>query len=192
MIFQSSLVNKVVIPAILAVTISIAGIFAFMPIDMASTVHTTLQSSTAATTAHDLVQTLISSTSQTNIIQNSQFNNVNSTFDTDLKTNATATCTSGDFLVYWTFTNDTALNTGVTTALGIADGGDSDPADIVITLTPINQTSISGIIGGNATETITFYGNSTGPTIGTNTFEDTGDLLLVVQCQSTATTRLVP
>jgi len=39
--------NKVVIPAILAVTISIAGIFAFIPIDKATTVHTTLLSDTA-------------------------------------------------------------------------------------------------------------------------------------------------
>ena len=46
---KNQLLNKVVIPVILAVTISIAGIFAFMPIDMASTVHTTLQSSSAAT-----------------------------------------------------------------------------------------------------------------------------------------------
>ena len=44
--------NKIVIPIILAVTISIAGIFAFMPIDKASTVHTTL-----ATTASVLAQT---------------------------------------------------------------------------------------------------------------------------------------
>jgi len=36
--------NKVVIPAILAVTISIAGIFAFMPIEKAITVHTTIVS----------------------------------------------------------------------------------------------------------------------------------------------------
>ena len=41
--------KKIVIPVILTVTILIAGIFAFMPIDEAATVHTTLQSSTAAT-----------------------------------------------------------------------------------------------------------------------------------------------
>lgn len=42
--------NKIVIPVILSVTILIAGIFAFQPIEEASTVHTTLQSSSAATT----------------------------------------------------------------------------------------------------------------------------------------------
>ena len=34
--------NKIVIPAILAVTIVVAGIFAFMPVEKASTVHTTI------------------------------------------------------------------------------------------------------------------------------------------------------
>ena len=36
--------NKIVIPAILAVTILLAGIFAFMPVEDASTVHTTIAS----------------------------------------------------------------------------------------------------------------------------------------------------
>ena len=36
--------NKIVIPVILAVTISIAGIFAFMPVEKAVTVHTTIVS----------------------------------------------------------------------------------------------------------------------------------------------------
>ena len=40
--------NKIVIPVILVVTISIAGIFAFMPIDKAATVHTTITSDLAA------------------------------------------------------------------------------------------------------------------------------------------------
>ena len=42
--------NKIVIPAILVVTVLVAGIFAFMPIDKATTVHTTLQSASDATT----------------------------------------------------------------------------------------------------------------------------------------------
>ena len=48
--------NKLLIPSILAVTIIVAGIFAFMPIDEATTVHTTLQSSTAATTQTTTLQ----------------------------------------------------------------------------------------------------------------------------------------
>ena len=39
--------NKVVIPAILSVTILIAGIFAFMPVEKAATVHTTILADTA-------------------------------------------------------------------------------------------------------------------------------------------------
>ena len=37
------LLNKIVIPAILGITILVAGIFAFIPIDKATTVHTTIQ-----------------------------------------------------------------------------------------------------------------------------------------------------
>jgi len=40
--------NKVVIPAILTVVVLIAGVFAFMPIDEAATVHTTITSDLAA------------------------------------------------------------------------------------------------------------------------------------------------
>ena len=42
--------NKILIPSILAVTIIVAGIFAFIPIDEASTVHSTLASSTSLDT----------------------------------------------------------------------------------------------------------------------------------------------
>jgi len=38
--------NKLMIPAILAATVLVAGIFAFMPVEQASTVHTTIQAST--------------------------------------------------------------------------------------------------------------------------------------------------
>ena len=48
--------NKFTIPAILAVIIFVAGIFAFVPIDEASTVHTTLQSSASATTQTSTLQ----------------------------------------------------------------------------------------------------------------------------------------
>jgi len=39
--------NRLTIPAILAATVLVAGIFAFMPIEQASTVHTTIQASTS-------------------------------------------------------------------------------------------------------------------------------------------------
>jgi len=97
--------NKFTIPVILVATVLVAGIFAFMPVEKASTVHTTLQSSTAATTAHGLLQTLTASTAQTAAIQNTQLNNTKNTFQTALDGNATASCgaAGGGFLVYWTF-----------------------------------------------------------------------------------------
>ena len=51
--------NKLTIPAILAATVMVAGIFAFMPVEQASTVHSTsglsaiVESVTTATTAAD-------------------------------------------------------------------------------------------------------------------------------------------
>jgi len=39
--------NKLTIPTILAATVMVAGIFAFMPVEQASTVHTTIQATTA-------------------------------------------------------------------------------------------------------------------------------------------------
>ena len=39
--------NKLAIPAILVATVMVAGIFAFMPVEQASTVHTTIQDTTA-------------------------------------------------------------------------------------------------------------------------------------------------
>ena len=39
--------NKLTIPAILVATVMVAGIFAFMPVEKASTVHTTITASTA-------------------------------------------------------------------------------------------------------------------------------------------------
>jgi len=147
--------NKILIPSILAVTIIITGIFAFTPIEKASTTHTTTQST--------------------------QFNNIKSAFDTNLATNSTATCTSGSFLVYWTFTNDTKgviSDAASFTKLGI-DNSTADEIDISVTLVLGNQSSVSGVIGGLAGEVITFSGEEVGT--------DSGDLIITVHCQSTAT-----
>ena len=158
---------KIALPILLAGIVMIAGIFAFIPIDMASTVHTTLGSSTQSTN-----------------ILNAQFNNVNSTYDTDLSSNATATCSSGSFLVYWTFSNSTLADVHTTTQLNIDDGVGNDQPDIAVILALGNQTSISGVTAGTANEVITFSGGTS--------FEETGDVMLTVQCQSTATPSLIP
>jgi len=165
-----------------------------MPVEKASTVHTTLQSSTAATTAHDLLQTLAASTAQTATIQNSQINNTKTTFQTDMAANATASCgtAGGGFLVYWTFTNATAFGEGTLAApssLGIQNSTGTG-VDIAIPLK--NQTSISGVIGGLTGETIVFTGNSSGTLTGAQTFEDTGDLTITVVCRAGSTAGTTP
>ena len=49
--------NKLTIPAILAATVMVAGIFAFMPVEQASTVHTTLNLAQASVSGEDAVGT---------------------------------------------------------------------------------------------------------------------------------------
>lgn len=49
------MLNKVLIPAALLATVVIAGIFAFMPVEKASTVHNTLATSTSITTLSSTV-----------------------------------------------------------------------------------------------------------------------------------------
>ena len=49
------LLNKILIPAALLATVVIAGIFAFMPVEKASTVHGNLATSTSITTLSDSV-----------------------------------------------------------------------------------------------------------------------------------------
>lgn len=151
--------NKLVIPTILVSITLVAGIFAFMPVEKASTVHTT--------------------------IQGTQLNNIATTFDTDLASNATATCASGDFLVYFIFTNDTDLATAdVTfTKLGITDDVPNG-LDLSVTLALANQTSIAGTIGGVSGATLTFSSDPVN--------EESGDLGLTIICQSGQAPTLVP
>ena len=167
--------KKIVLPVLLSGIIIIAGIFAFIPIDKATTVHTTIQTT----------------------IQNTQLNNIASAFQTDMAANASATCGSGSsFLVYFTFSNDTKASTsglaGLTTILGIDDKS-GNVADITVTLALGNQTSVSGVIGGDAGETIRFFGNSTiGGTSGDPQHDDVGDLAITVLCRSTDSASALP
>ena len=170
--------NKFTIPAILVVTVLVAGVFAFMPVEKASTVHTTLGSATQSTD-----------------IKNAQLNNVKTTFQTNMQNNASANCGTGGggFLVFWTFTNGSAFETfgdiRLNRALGIQNTT-TGSSDIAIVLQ--NQTSISGVHGGLSGETIVFTGNSTAPTGGGQTFEDTGDLTITVVCRSGSTAGTTP
>ena len=155
--------TKVALPIILASVVMIAGIFAFMPIEQASTVHTTIQST----------------------IQNTQFNNVNSTFTSNLATNATASCSTGSFLVYYTFSNSTV---SATASLGI-DVRDDDPVGIDLTVEINGNETASGVVAGTTGEKMNFTGLDVG---GDVSKEDSGQLSLTIQCQSTATPSLIP
>jgi len=183
--------NKFTIPVILVVTIFVAGIFAFMPVEKASTVHNTLQTASSATSAHDLLQTLTASTTHDNTL----LNNVKWTFSNDLSTaNVTASCSSGSFLVYWTFSNGTIADNADAqneiTRLGIQNSTGTG-VDFSIPLFLGNFTSVSGVHGGLAGETIVFTGNSTNA--GTDqSFEDTGDVSITVVCQKGATAGTTP
>ena len=154
---------KIVLPVLLSGIIIIAGIFAFIPVDKATTVHTT--------------------------IQGTQLNNVATAAQTDLSLNMTATCSgTTDFLVYYTFTNDTnaaGQGTGIT-QLGISKDA-STTIDTAVTLVLGNQTSISGVVGGTASATVTFFGNGTTTADDFSSQEDVGELILTVVCQSGST-----
>ena len=51
----TKLLNRFMIPAILLAVVMVAGVFAFMPVEKASTVHSTLASSTTQTNNEALV-----------------------------------------------------------------------------------------------------------------------------------------
>ena len=152
----------------------IAGIFAFIPIDKATTVHTT--------------------------VQGTQLNNIDSTFQTDMSANATAGCgaAGGDFMVYYTFSNATTSadvdnDDSLKTRLGITNGtASSDTPTHVVSLILGNQTSVSGMISGDSGETINFFGFSNGTSTSISLLEEVGDLALTVVCQSGSAPALSP
>ena len=161
---------KIALPVLLAGIVMIAGIFAFMPVDKATTVHTT--------------------------IQGTQLNNIAMNIQDDLGSNATASCgaSGGSFLVYWTYTNVTAFTGDVLGQEGAElsrqmvyhnGTGTSDTPLYTVTLSGLgNQTTVSGVVGGLAGETIQFFGNGTD---ATSDSDDTGDLTLTLVCRSTDT-----
>ena len=152
---------KIALPILLAGVIMIAGIFAFMPVDKATTVHTT--------------------------IQGSQLNNVKTNFQTDLGLNVTATCGgTTDFLVYYTYTNTSAwIGSLVSDSNGITqlriDNGTQPIHFIGLILG--NNTTTQGVISGEASAVIEFSGNGS----ATSDSDDTGDLSVTVLCQSGST-----
>ena len=148
--------NKLVIPTILVSITLVAGIFAFIPVEKASTVHTT--------------------------IQGTQLTSFDVAFVDDTKTaNATATCgiTNGG-LVYWTVSNSTLSAAGgpTTSTFTLTSDGVFDGNDLEIVLDQ-NFTSTSGTtaIAGATAIDFSIGFDSTGT-------QNVGDILVSVQCQS--------
>jgi len=104
--------NKLFIPTILAVIVLVAGIFAFIPVEKASTVHTTIQGTQlheAGTVAGNMLST-------------------------DLNGDPiTITSTGGDFLVFCQTSN--GVGAGTITIADTGNGGATNVFDI-----PINRT----------------------------------------------------
>ena len=136
--------NRLVIPSILAATVLVAGMFAFMPVDKASTVHTTIQ---AATT--DL-------TSVTKIDDDAPLNNIE-TGDA-----VSVTCTQPFIVrtVQIDISNTVAAGDITGTFASDADGATADFASVNI-LTGVNvgltsENVLDAALPASGTVTVTF------------------------------------
>ena len=147
--------NKLVIPAILVSITLVAGVFAFMPVEKASTLHIT--------------------------IQGSQLTEISSVIDTNLITNTTAGCGATAGLVFYTFTNSTlaglpALSEGDLTSIVLDIDGVGGAAGITLNLGAANTTTVSGVIGVSANNVANFG-------FASAALQDRGDVHATALCQ---------
>ncbi len=170
--------NKFTIPAILVVTVLVAGVFAFMPVEKASTVHTTLGTTTQSTTliANQFSEFASAYTNSTA--------GPTATAGTSLAGNLTATC-GEDFagLVYWTVTNTTMLaaqatfsSTFTIVSDGIDDGAGDNDMQVVLSTNGTQTASGVVFIDGAAPRPNFIIGFDT---LGT---QDIGEMQITVQC----------
>ena len=167
---------KFTIPAILVVTVLVAGIFAFMPVEKASTVHTTITSA------------------QFNQFASAFTNNTSFTIGglDGVSGNITASCGSGNSgLVYWTVNNGTipsgSEGARITSVFTITSDGDTSGDvgtggnDLQVTLSQ-NTTTASGVVSISGTPDPSFIigFDNTGQ-------QDIGEMQVTVQCQSGGT-----
>lgn len=122
--------RKLIIPSILAVTVLIAGIFAFMPIEKVSTVHGSIQANTARV-SEDLIAVTVA--------------------DTDLVIECPAASSGCHILEVYVEENDGTAGAGADIDLGAVTGTiDGDPVTIVTNLaTTVSEARVvlSGISG---------------------------------------------
>jgi len=160
--------NKLTIPTILVATVMVAGMFAFMPVEQASTVHTTGTTvavigaggigvgdfATASITADAIATNAIGSdelaATATTELQGLQLVTVASL---DFSTTITCSATGASFLIHYQI-SDLADGEVITI------GGTSTGTDLTLTADVLNgQTgpnTFSGTIGGAAGQDVTF------------------------------------
>jgi len=118
--------TKYTIPTILIAAALVAGMFAFIPVENASAVHTT--------------------------IQGTQFNNVDSFFTTALEGAVNASCAS-DFIVYYILG---ALDNNDVVTIDLGDTGAADMTLTFQNDADGGQTQISGQIAEDGGDTVEF------------------------------------
>jgi len=142
--------NKLTIPTILVATVMVAGIFAFIPVEKATTVHTTISAVGFATDAlgvGDIATGAINADAlATDAVLEIQTMKVETTAYT---AGTDSSCVSNaPFIVYYQIAN---LANGQTVAIAGTSGAASTFTGAAATVP-----YISGSVGGAATETVTF------------------------------------
>lgn len=155
--------NKIVFPALLAATIMIAGAFAFMPVEQASTVHATgattiaADAITAAKVAANAIGASELAADAVVEIQTTRIDTVAGAAGVDFS------CTSTTpFVVHYNVAN--LADTQTLVVAGTSNAALTYTADVAANTTALEL--VSGTIGGAAGETVTF----TLGAAGTSTF----------------------
>ena len=125
--------KKILIPAILAATILIVGVFALVPVEKAATVHTTIQNSQQAIQVQSITGTLVNTSNDEIQVACG---------------NPAATNKNRDFRVYW-------LSMSVTTDAGLDLITIDDVVIDTITLTDVDAATFADVVVGGATGTQT-------------------------------------
>jgi len=165
--------NKLTIPAILVATVMVAGIFAFMPVEQASTVHTSgtitiandaitaAKIATGAIGADELATDAITSAElEATAITEIQSLQIVLTDDNSMNTAAVScTATGASFLVHYNVSGfldaQTLTIAGTATATALVYTAEVAAANHGIV-------GISGTVGGNSGETVTFATSADG------------------------------
>jgi len=158
---NDKLMNKIALPALLAATIMVAGAFAFMPVEQASTVHTSSSITiandaiTEAKIADDAIDTEHITAAFTTELQSVQ---IVATSTSDFSGTITCTATGASFLVHY---NISAMADNEV----ITIGGTATAVDLVFTEDFTDTTTgaafLSGTVGGTTAETVTFDSSAT-------------------------------